>query len=239
MTIIASLIVVIIIGVLVTRPSSNYSDEIVISKDYKPGDEIASSLNSNTSVNQDSTNKDTADIENDNSSQEVTNNGIIESSNTDISDTQNETNIDSVNINESTIEPTVEQINTEIVTTSDDNKGTNSSAEGQEVVEESSEFADIEIPNGLTEEQEIQFVKDKWVDEMIHENQSEIDQGDLSQGATIYNQLDTGYIFGLAKDGLTEAEKLEAMTYLEANLSAAQIETAQALFSKYIGLVNQ
>ncbi len=97
---------------------------------------------------------------------------------------------------------------------------------------------EIDIPEGMTKEEEIQYVKDKWVDSMIHENRDSIDDDDLSSGASIYNLIDTNYIFGLAEDGLTDEEEAEVMEYLEANLSPEQIQLAKALFNKYIGLVD-
>ncbi len=82
------------------------------------------------------------------------------------------------------------------------------------------------------------YIKDEWLDEVIQDNRSEINDQDLVIGANIYNQLDTVYLFGLAEGGLTDEEREEAMQYLEGILTDEEIEKAMELVEKYIGLMN-
>ncbi|MGI6678695.1 MAG: hypothetical protein ACOX2Q_06460, partial [Dehalobacterium sp.] len=61
---------------------------------------------------------------------------------------------------------------------------------------------------------------------------------DLSIGASIYNSLDTAYLFGLSQDGLTPEEKSEAKDYLNSILSQQEYATAMELYMKYVNLMN-
>jgi hypothetical protein len=244
-TVLVALCLVIVIGVLVTEPNAKTSEKITITKEYQPSEEIAMSLESNKSVNRNlssngsedskdmpmvSTKEESLSTLSTNSDASIHSDMEITSNDTS-NDTSNETSKSDVSNNIS-IQKTDKK---DPVESADSSSNTNNVTESEEdiIIEDA-----IEIPNGLTEEEEIQYVKDKWVDALIHENKNDINQNDLSQGASIYNSLDTSYLFGLAKDGLTPEEKQEAMNYLEANLAPEQLELAKVLFNKYVGLVN-
>lgn len=233
-TITVSLILVVLIGVMVTKPNSSNKESITMTKKYEPSDDVASSLKMNSDIN-----NGTESNKTDSQVAEQQNNAVTANLDT-------ENNLSSMEVDQSenntVIDSSGNESNSTVTTETIDNQPVNNSKENNSKENNSSDEVNIDevvvIPNGLTEEEEIQFVKDKWVDDMIHENQSEISQSDLSQGATIYNSLDTAYLFGLAKDGLTPEEKQDAMDYLESQLGPEQLEVAMTLFNKYIGLVN-
>ncbi len=87
-------------------------------------------------------------------------------------------------------------------------------------------------------QEEIAYVKDQWVNDMIQENRQDISDSDLNAGVPIYDKLDSSYLFSLAEDGLTEDEKREARAYMESRLTGSELSRAIELYNKYIGLVN-
>ena len=82
------------------------------------------------------------------------------------------------------------------------------------------------------------MVKDAWLQKVIDEKRGLIDENDLVTGSGIYNQLDTGYLFGLADSGLDPVERQEAETYLHSKLSPEEFTTAIQIYMKYVELLN-
>lgn len=234
-TVITALIVVVAISIYAVGSKSKNHQQITITKEYQPSDEIANSIKMNENVQQgtsDSVNLSDSELISSDSSTTENNETDASNSTTKSVDVQNQ-NISEIsqNTNSSSIDLVPDETS--------DAEPTDTVQDDQQNVDETlADYEDTEIPNGLTEEEQIQYVKDKWVDDMIHENSSEIDQTDLSQGASIYNSLDTEYLFGLAKDGLTTEEKTQAEAYLNAQLGPEQFELAMLLYNKYVGLVN-
>ena len=81
------------------------------------------------------------------------------------------------------------------------------------------------------------IVKDAWINAKISSNRDEIADDDLVLGASIYNQLDTDYLFQLAADGLTDEEDALAKQYLRENLNDEQLNVVQELYYKYVHLL--
>jgi len=81
-------------------------------------------------------------------------------------------------------------------------------------------------------------IKDPWLQKVINEKRNLINEQDLAAGSKIYNQLDTGYLFGLADSGLTSEEKGQAANYLQSNLSGQDYDQAMQLYMEYAALMN-
>ncbi|MCR6546862.1 hypothetical protein [Dehalobacterium formicoaceticum] len=81
-------------------------------------------------------------------------------------------------------------------------------------------------------------VHDPAIQQIIDQNRDLINPNDLNTGANIYNSLDTAYLFGLSKGGLTPEEKQEAQDYLNSMLSQQEYATAMELYMKYVKLLN-
>ena len=82
------------------------------------------------------------------------------------------------------------------------------------------------------------YVKDAWINQQIALHRAKIADDDLAVGSEIYNRLDTTYLFGLARDGLTTEEEKEAKAYLRANLNDAELFIAEELYNKYVYLLD-
>lgn len=246
----AAICLTFLVGLQIPKMISEDNQSIQMNKEYIPGEEVANSLNKNEF------------IETKNKEQEATEVETLESDQTlivisdklqvdELSDNQeiiqepekgeeeqmssdmlleNENN--DMGLNELNEDLTVDEPNNN--TQSNNQSASDKNGESLESIDTS----DIIIPEGLTEEEQIQYVKDQWVNDMIVENKLNIEETDLNQGSTIYNKLDTAYLFQLAENGLTEEERLEVMAYLELNLMPNEIARAQELYEKYIGLVN-
>lgn len=89
--------------------------------------------------------------------------------------------------------------------------------------------------SGMTQQQ----VKDQWIQNKINANRDKISQEDLNAGASIYNSLDTNYLFGMAEGGLTPEEDAKVQEYLQNNLTSGEREIAQRLYYNYVGLLNE
>lgn len=81
-------------------------------------------------------------------------------------------------------------------------------------------------------------VKDDRIQQIIDANRDYIDPGELTEGADIFNRLDTGYLFGLSGNGLTVDEKRDVESYLHSQLNDQEYTTAITLYMKYSGLLN-
>lgn len=109
----------------------------------------------------------------------------------------------------------------------------------EEKVEEELTLYELEsVPLGSEEKVTEALVKDAWVNQKISANRDAIADDDLYSGADIYNQLDTEYLFGLASDGLTAEEEVEAKNYLSSNLNDQELAIAMELYNKYVHLLN-
>jgi len=226
-TITVAVLLAIFLGIYIPGQFSEIENETVMAKEYKPGEDIANSLKNNDELYK---------AENNTSGVENADDKYADETNTDKTNAD-ETNADETNADETNADETnADETNTDETNTDETNADETNTDETN--TDETNVSNEIDIPEGMTKEEEIQYVKDKWVDSMIHENRDSIDDDDLSSGASIYNLIDTNYIFGLAEDGLTDEEEAEVMEYLEANLSPEQIQLAKALFNKYIGLVD-
>lgn len=233
-TVLVALIAVVVVSIYATGSKSKNQQAITITKEYRPSDEIANSIKMNENIQGAITSPNDAADTKLSSEAQVNSETIVSDSDTVINNNVDSSKSTGTNTT-TTIDGSKEE--TPQVVQNEDKVVQNEDT----VVEDDTlvDYEDTEIPNGLTEEEQIQYVKDKWVDNMIHENNSEIDQTDLSQGASIYNSLDTEYLFGLAKDGLTDQEKADAEAYLTSQLSQEQYELAMVLYNKYVGLVNK
>lgn len=61
---------------------------------------------------------------------------------------------------------------------------------------------------------------------------------DLNEEEILAGYVNTSYLSGLVKDGLTEAEDTEIETYLKVRFSAAEYDRAKGLNDRYSDLVN-
>lgn len=241
-TVAFALVAVVLVSIYATKPKTVGQQEITITKEYQPGEEVANSIKMNDTVTKGIDGAVMTDKDALASDESLAVNATDTSAGSDSGQNKNNSsgsgNDSAVTSSEATVQ------NSAAEGTTGTSAGPTSDASSQQpdaTKEDGSELVDVddtEIPNGLTEEEQIQYVKDKWVDNMIHENSAQIDQNDLSQGASIYNSLDTEYLFGLAKDGLTPDEKVEAENYLKDKLGQDQYELAMVLYNKYVGLVN-
>lgn len=82
------------------------------------------------------------------------------------------------------------------------------------------------------------YVKDGWINAKINENKDKISSSDLDRGASIYNGLDTDYLFTLADGGLTDEERAQVDAYLSKTLSGGDYQLAKELYYKYVGLLS-
>jgi hypothetical protein len=100
------------------------------------------------------------------------------------------------------------------------------------------ELATDDPDKGTTPSGSNASVKDAWIQDIIDRKADHINMADLAEGSSIYNKLDTGYLFGLAEGGLTEEERNLALDYLHSNLSQQEFSKAAELYMKYVGLLN-
>jgi len=233
-TVATAVILTILLGVLIPRSINKNSSIIEMTKEYEPGEDVIISLKKNEEIENlidDDAPKDIIII----NKQEVSEEEIISVEPVSEVDDEQQKLMGTDKINTEAFK------NDEITV---NNKKGISNAEivvEEPIIENGTEANNEEILDEVVEEEatdETQYVKDEWVDDMIHENEESIDSNDLAAGAAIYNKLDTTYLFGLAEDGMTEEEKAEAMVYLETNLSEEEYILAKVLFDKYIGLTN-
>lgn len=219
-TVLVAVILTVLLGVFIPKSMNKKSATIEMTKDYKPGEDINSSLKKNEEIEKlidGETPKDNG-VKVDIKSLQITKDPVL----ADITDE----NLATTNSNKEVIENAKSTVTKDIEKTPVDSDKDNTA---QTPVKETNEKPTAD---------ETQYVKDGWVDDIIHDNQDSIDNQELAAGAAIYNKLDTGYLFGLADGGLTVEERAEAMLYLETNLSAEEYALAKALFNKYIGLAN-
>lgn len=107
------------------------------------------------------------------------------------------------------------------------------------IVEDTEDIVDNEVPLAAADMPvTAAYVKDAWINQQIALHRAKIADADLAVGSEIYNRLDTTYLFGLARDGLTSEEETEAKAYLRANLNDAELSIAEELYNKYVYLLD-
>lgn len=73
----------------------------------------------------------------------------------------------------------------------------------------------------------------------IKELEKQVSPKDRKDGLKIASKIDTGYLLGLAKGGVTAEEKKEAKDHLKQRLSSAEYQRLKGLVYKYIHLLQE